>query len=87
MIYSLVGGGAVAKADPSSVGVNPAWRKALLHVIYGVFWPEGASSSSIAQGRAQLKNYTEVLNQLAPSSGAYFNEVTIYPRQSRSEIH
>ncbi|KAJ3520405.1 hypothetical protein NM688_g9166 [Phlebia brevispora] len=76
--FYLVAGGAVADADPSSTGLNPAWRKALIHTITGVGWDEGSSAAEIMQQRDQLKQYTAILNNLAPHSGAYLNEATLY---------
>ena len=75
LLRSLIAGGAVAKADPNSTGLNPAWRKALIHTILGTAWDEGASSSVIEQQRDTLKRYTSVLNDLVPHAGAYLNEV------------
>ena len=74
---SLVAGGAVSKTDPSSTGLNPAWRTALLHAVAGVGWPEGASSTVIKQLRGVLKGYAATLHDLAPDSGAYLNEVRV----------
>ena len=57
------------------MGLNPAWRKALLHAVVGVGWPEGVSSTVIEQFRDTLKGYASTLHDLAPDSGAYLNEV------------
>ena len=45
----------------------------------GVGWDEGASAATIAKAREELKDYTGVYEQLAPSSGAYLNEVSALP--------
>lgn len=73
---SLVAGGAVASADPSSVGLNPAWRKALMHTVVGAVWDEGATIATITQQRDAVKQYTSALDSLVPRAGAYLNEVS-----------
>jgi len=65
----------VSKIDPDSVGVNPAWRKAVVHAAFGVSWPEGTSSRKIPEMVADVKQVESQLRELTPSSGAYFNEV------------
>ena len=59
-----------------SVGVNPAWRKAVVHAAFGVSWPEGTSSQKKIQGMvAFVKQVESQLHESTPSSGAYFNEI------------
>jgi hypothetical protein len=70
-----VAGGAVAKADPDSAGLNPAWRKALIHSVVAQTWKDGAPLSDILAAKEQVKKDTKVLEDLAPDSGSYFNEV------------
>jgi len=65
----------VSEIDPDSVGVNPAWRKAVVHAAFGVSWPEGTSSRKIQEMVADVKQVDSQLRELTPSSGAYFNEV------------
>ena len=66
----------MSKVDPDSTGVNPAWRKALTHVVWGQVWHEGASVSEIDQMRAALAKTLGELSTLTGSS-AYFNEVPL----------
>ena len=65
----------MSEIDPDSVGVNPAWRKAVAHAAFGVSWPEGTSSRKIPEMAADVKQVESQLRELTPSSGAYFNEV------------
>lgn len=76
-ICRLVAGGAVSKVDPDSTGLNPAWRKALASVTFGIGWAEGTSSTEIKQLRAELAGKLESISALAPESGSYFNEVSV----------
>ena len=46
-IFRLVAGGAVAKSDPESTGLNPAWRKALIHTVAGAGWADDAPLEEI----------------------------------------
>ena len=71
----VVAGGEVSKANASSTGLNPAWRRAAAHAIVYTGWSEGADASTIAAARAGLQRDTARLRALAPESGCYFNEV------------
>jgi hypothetical protein len=75
----------VANADPDSTGLNPAWRKALIHVVWGTGWDEGTSTSEIKQLRAALSESLKNLTHLVGSS-AYFNEVRWEILVERTEI-
>ena len=74
--FSFVTGGAVARVDADSVGLNPAWRQGLGVLTGGSSWDEGTSAAEIERLRLdalfQLNNY---LDKVSPDSGAYFNEV------------
>ncbi|KAH9902821.1 FAD-binding domain-containing protein [Cubamyces lactineus] len=76
--YYLVAGGAVSRVDPSRTGLNPAWRQANAHVVVGTTWSDGATSAEIDQKRGVLRTNTARLRALAPQSGAYFNEASLY---------
>ena len=73
----MVAGGAVAKSDPESTGLNPAWRKALIHTVAGAGWADDAPLVEIDAAKERVKEYTRALEKLAPNSGAYFNEVSV----------
>ncbi|KAI0788419.1 hypothetical protein C8Q75DRAFT_799201 [Abortiporus biennis] len=74
--YYLVAGGAVSRVNSSSTGLNPAWRKALVHTVFGGTWQEGASAQEIMQVGNTIKAGIANLHALAPDSGAYFNEAS-----------
>ena len=76
----------MAKTDPSSVALNPAWRNSLVHALAGVGWSDGASAAEIEQQRETLKGYISALHKLAPTSGAYLNEVSLHQRTSVVEV-
>ncbi|KAI0370333.1 FAD-binding domain-containing protein [Pilatotrama ljubarskyi] len=76
--YYLVAGGAVSRVDPSTTGLNPVWRSAAAHALVGTIWPEGTNASTIDQLRQGLKDNTAKLRALAPQSGAYINEASLY---------
>lgn len=63
--------------DPDSVGLNPAWRKALVHVVWGTGWLEDTPSKEIKQLRAALRQSLTNVSAVAGSS-AYFNEVCLW---------
>lgn len=66
--------GAVSKLDPDSTGLNPAWRKALVHVVWGTGWDEGTPTSEIENLRTVLAQSLQNVARLTGSS-AYYNEV------------
>ena len=72
----FVAGGAVSRPNASSTGLNPAWRKALVHTIFGVAWADGTSAAEIGEMQDTLKATSAKVRALAPDSGAYFNEVS-----------
>lgn len=77
MTVRLVAGGAVSKVNPSSTGLNPAWRKAGAHVVAGITWVDGSSSTFIEGLRDELERRLATVRALAPDSGAYLNEVCL----------
>ena len=90
MTCSLIAGGAVSKVPTWHTGLNPAWRRAAAHVVIGTAWPDGATADQIDQARAGLKVNTATLRAIAPESGAYFNEASLYepdPQQAFFGTH
>ena len=67
----------MSKVNPWTTGLNPAWRKAGVHVITGVFWPEGTTAETIEKLREVYLGDTARFRALAPESGAYLNEVRL----------
>ncbi|THH34075.1 hypothetical protein EUX98_g103 [Antrodiella citrinella] len=76
-VYFL-GGGFTSTVDPDSVAVNPAWRKALMHLVFWKTWPEGSSSEHIQGVDDWIRSHVEKLTAIAPDSGAYFNEAYMH---------
>jgi hypothetical protein len=74
--YSHVAGGAVSKVDPDSTGLNPFWRKALVHVTWRIGWEEGTHANEIKRLRTGLAHTLQNITNLTGSS-AYFNEVRL----------
>ena len=72
----MVGGGAVSDVDPDAMGLNPAWRSALLHTIFSTGWAEGTPMDVIDSIMGEVSKNMTALRALAPHSGAYFNEVS-----------
>ncbi|KAH9896809.1 FAD-binding domain-containing protein [Cubamyces lactineus] len=76
--FEFVAGGAVSRTNASSTGLNPAWRKALVHTIFGVAWADGTSAAEIGEIQDTLKATSAKVRALAPDSGAYFNEASMF---------
>ncbi|WEW56366.1 hypothetical protein PRK78_001809 [Emydomyces testavorans] len=71
----LVAGGQVAKNRDIEIALNPAWRKALVHVVVSRGW---SKDTPLTEQRAIQSNLTNVevplLKNLEPDMGAYVNE-------------
>ncbi len=76
MSRSLVCGGAASNVSADAAGINPAWRKAVVHVVGATTWSDGATLEEINAAREVLKSDTAKMRALAPESGAYYNEVS-----------
>ncbi|KAI8824010.1 uncharacterized protein EV422DRAFT_518598 [Fimicolochytrium jonesii] len=74
MLAQLVAGGKVAQQDPDALGLNPAWRKALWHVVITKGWTDAAPAAEIATAKAEVTRLTQLMRDVTPGSGAYFNE-------------
>ena len=73
----MVVGGAVAQPDPESMGLNPAWRKALAHVYIDITWDDGSPTEVINKQIQEMIDRTKILDKLSVDSGSYINEVCI----------
>lgn len=78
----LVGGGQIARDgdDPYS-GVNPAWRTAYIHNIVARGWAPGADAATRNAVYGDITNVkVQAMKDLAPTTGAYMNEVSLLKR-------
>lgn len=66
----------MSRSNPSSAGINPAWRKAISHVVVSEGWGEGAPAAVIDAAKQRLTSKVNKLEALVPGAGAYFNEVS-----------
>lgn len=58
------------------VGMNPAWRDAIVHFITLRGWAEGSPKEVERAAYNDITfNKVQALRELDPDSGAYFNEV------------
>ncbi len=69
----------MSRRKASSAGINPAWRKAISHVVVSEGWAEGASAAVIDAAKVRLTSKVNKLEALVPGAGAYFNEVSQGP--------
>ena len=71
----IVAGGQVARNKGLDVAVNPAWRRTVTHLAFGVSWPTNAT---VAQQRVEERRLTDTMvplfSKLEPDMGAYPNE-------------
>ena len=69
----------MAKVDPESTGLNPAWRKAISMIYVGesIADEDGSLNFNVIQERrARLVEGTKLIDELSVDSGAYLNEVS-----------
>lgn len=74
---SFVAGGAVARAQPDSVGLNPGWRRGVALLYTAWIWDEGASVEVIEEAQRGVVRDVEALDWVSPDSATYMNEVRI----------
>ncbi|CAF1052714.1 unnamed protein product [Didymodactylos carnosus] len=74
VIGHLVAGGEVAMNNGTNTSLNPAWRKALLHVVYANGWSDTATLTEQSQIAVQVTTNVELLKNLTSDSGCYLNE-------------
>ncbi|KAL1914784.1 uncharacterized protein VTP21DRAFT_7876 [Calcarisporiella thermophila] len=73
-IIHLVAGGRVAQKRDDEVAVNPAWRKALWHLVFSIGWNENATLEEKKSTGKEVTNLTKVFRDITPGSGCYTNE-------------
>ncbi|PCH42465.1 FAD-binding domain-containing protein [Wolfiporia cocos MD-104 SS10] len=75
----MIGGGAVASADPDSVAVTPAWRRMTAHILLTTSWNQTSDPAVVEAARKSVRDQVEPLRQLAPLpiGGQYINEADI----------
>lgn len=63
---------------PVTNALNPAWRDAVVHLITSQSWNDTLQESLAAETLDSMTNEKGYsMRQLAPDSGAYYNEVFI----------
>jgi len=75
LIGHLVAGGQVANKTQNT-SVNPAWRTALLHVVYSQGWDDGTSSEEQQKIAKHIAQQVDILQSVAggSQSASYMNE-------------
>ncbi|KAL2112209.1 hypothetical protein VUR80DRAFT_8269 [Thermomyces stellatus] len=79
LMVHLVAGKGVQEAEPRGGGnaVLPAWRKAYAHSLTAtMFLPRNETDD--ARARDRIESAVEILEEMAPESGAYINEAYVY---------
>jgi len=62
----------------NATSVTPAWRKALWHVGGHTIWQFNSTASQIRTQFQVASNVTQLMRDITPGSGAYFNEGDLY---------
>ena len=73
-LTQLVAGGAVANGSRTETSVHPAWREALMNVIFLSRWEDDLPVKEQQAIARQLTSTIQILRDITPGSGAYFNE-------------
>lgn len=85
MAGNLVARKQVAKIDEDIIGLNPAWRKALVRFLMPIAWPEISTLTENNKRKKRLQELTQELINITSASGAYFNEAS--PEERTGSIH
>ncbi|KAJ3570977.1 hypothetical protein NP233_g4058 [Leucocoprinus birnbaumii] len=75
---NFVAGGAVARANPDSVALNPGWRKAVAMAYTADGWEDGATGEVVRAARQRVAEYVRRLDPISPDSTTYMNEASLY---------
>ncbi|OJT09758.1 hypothetical protein TRAPUB_13717, partial [Trametes pubescens] len=71
--------------DDGGTSINPAWRKSIWHVTASTFWNFNTTLQQKREIYANVSAHMELLREITPSSGAYFNEADVHePNHERS---
>ncbi|CAM4778915.1 unnamed protein product [Rotaria magnacalcarata] len=76
LLGHIVAGGAVSNISNTNNSINPAWRTALLHMVYSQGWLDTTSEDVQQYLAKQVTQRTEILDQLSTGSqpSCYSNE-------------
>ncbi|KAF9977529.1 hypothetical protein BGZ75_010284, partial [Mortierella antarctica] len=74
VLLQLLGGGAVANGSRIETSVHPAWRDALMNVMFVSNWEDDLSEREQQVVAQKLTSTIQILRDITPGSGAYFNE-------------
>ncbi|OJT14043.1 hypothetical protein TRAPUB_9400 [Trametes pubescens] len=66
------------KGGDEQTSVSPAWRSALWHVIYIDYWAYNTTVAERAQIYQGLEDDAQALRDIAPHSGVYWNEASVF---------
>ncbi|KAL1948480.1 hypothetical protein VTO73DRAFT_12555 [Trametes versicolor] len=66
------------KGGDGLTSVSPAWRESLWHVIYIDYWAYNTTVSERAQIYQGLEADAQALRDIAPHSGVYWNEASVF---------
>ncbi|KXN89767.1 hypothetical protein AN958_05307 [Leucoagaricus sp. SymC.cos] len=83
---NFVAGGAVARANPDSVALNPGWRQAVALVYTADGWNPGDSGEIVRQARQRVAEYVRLLDPISPASATYMNEASLYEPDFRKSF-
>ncbi|KAJ7838180.1 FAD-binding domain-containing protein [Mycena olivaceomarginata] len=76
--YIVVGTPFLFKGPENATSVTPAWRKALWQIGGHTLWQFNATVSQIRTQFQIASNVTQLMRDITPGSGAYFNEGDVY---------
>ncbi|KAJ7093986.1 FAD-binding domain-containing protein [Mycena belliarum] len=76
--YIVVGTPFLFNETVNATSVTPAWRRALWQIGGHVTWNFNSSTSEIRDQLKIASNVTQLMRDITPGSGAYFNEGDLY---------
>ncbi|KAL1914343.1 uncharacterized protein VTP21DRAFT_8982 [Calcarisporiella thermophila] len=77
IIGHLVAGGAVIRNNGSDTSVNPAWRKAVWHIVVASSFDDTATVEQQKAAAEDVTRSAQLLRDITPDSGCYLNEADV----------
>jgi hypothetical protein len=79
MSSHILAGSLIASSKPVDSALNPAWRKATIHMIVKSAWDTALPETTVREFQDSSTNRTgRAMRSLSPDSGCYVNEVDKY---------
>ncbi|THU84693.1 FAD-binding domain-containing protein [Dendrothele bispora CBS 962.96] len=77
-IDAILGTPFLFNSTEGATSVTPAWRKSIWHLVFFEGWTYNATVEDIRSQYELVRNINQMLRDITPGSGAYFNEGDVH---------